>query len=90
MTNASNIGSTTVNVSELRYAETELSHAPWIPRLQWMAPILSESNHVCRSTVSLLEFGGETRRNNGARTDQPVELNDLLTIAKANHDRLVV
>ena len=40
--------------------------------------------------MSLLEFGGETNRNNGTRTDQPVELNDLLTIAKANHDGLVV
>ena len=38
MTNASNIGSATVMVSELRYAETELGHGPWIPKLLWIAP----------------------------------------------------
>ena len=56
----------------------------------WHHWVLSESYHVCRSTVSLLEFGGETTRNTGVRTDQPVEFNDLLTIAKANHDRFLV
>ena len=56
----------------------------------WHHWVLSESYHVCRSTVSLLEFGGETTRNTGVWTDQPVGFNDLLTIAKANHDRFVV
>jgi len=56
----------------------------------WHHWFLSESYHVCRSTVSLLEFGGETSRNTGVWTDQIVGFNDLLTIAKANHDRFVV